>query len=113
MSVLAEFLESVQPEHQTLVQDLDALVRNTCPDFVPSLKWGNLTYHLKKNACSIINHKQYVNLQVWGGAEFDDPKGLLQGTGKGMRHIKFMPGAKFNRTAVIAIIKQAASAARA
>ncbi|MFN0086302.1 MAG: DUF1801 domain-containing protein [Blastocatellia bacterium] len=113
MSILAEYLENVQPEHHALIQELDSLVRKAAPDLVLSLKWRNLTYHNKRNACSIINHKRYVNLQVWGGVNIEDPKSLLQGTGKDMRHIRFAVGAKFNRFAVVAILKQAAEVARA
>ena len=113
MSVLIHFLSRVQPEHHAIIQELDSLIFKAAPDLVVSLKWRNPTYHSKRNACSILSHKDYVNLQVWGGAEFDDPKGLLQGTGKGMRHIKFAAGDRFNRSAVEAIIKQAAKVARA
>ena len=113
MSVIIKYLENVPPEHQAVVQELDALIRKAAPDLIPSLKWNNLTYHSKRNACAIIDHKQYVNLQVWGGAVFEDPKSLLQGTGKGMRHIRFIAGTKFNDSDVIAIIKQAAAVARA
>lgn len=112
MSVLTEFLERVQPERHALIQELDALICQAAPDLVASLKWRNLTYHNQRNACSLINHPRHVNLQVWGGAEFEDPHQLLQGTGKGMRHIRFVPGAKINRSAVAALIKQAAKAAR-
>lgn len=113
MSVLIEFLETVQPERRAVIRELDAMIRKAAPDLVPSLKWRNLTYQSKRNVCSLINHQQYVNLQVWGGAELEDPSCLLQGTGKGMRHIRFVPGAKINRPAVVAIIKQAAKLARA
>ncbi len=113
MTVLSEFLERVQLEHHAIIQELDAMIRKAAPDLIPSLKWRNLTYHSKRNACSLVDHRQYVNLQVWGGAEFEDSNGLLQGTGKGMRHIRFLADAKINHLAVVAIIKQAAAAARA
>lgn len=113
MSVLIEFLATVQLEHHALIRELDAMIHKAAPDLVPSLKWRNLTYQGKRNACALINHEQYVNLQVWGGAELEDPKQLLQGTGKAMRHIRLMPGARIDRPGVIAIIKQAAMAARA
>ena len=113
MSVLLDFLSRVQPEHHAIVQELDSLICKVAPDLVVSLKWRNPTYHSKRNACAILSHKDYVNLQLWGGAGFEDPKGLLQGTGKGMRHIKFVAGDRFNRSAVEAIIKQDAKVARA
>ena len=110
MTVLDEFLETIPPEHHALVRALDALVREAAPDLVASLKWGNLTYHHARNACSLISQRQHVNLQVWGGAGFEDPCGLLTGTGKGMRHISFEIGAEINRSAVAVIIQQAAEA---
>ena len=113
MSVLIDFLTRVQPEHHDIIVELDSVIRKAAPDLVVSLKWQNPTYHSKRNACALLNHKDYVNLQVWRGAELEDPKDLLQGTGKAMRHIKFVAGTKFNRSAVEAIIKQAAKAARA
>jgi len=39
----------------------------------------------------------------------DDPGKILEGTGKDMRHVKFKNGEKINTTAVIALLKQAAS----
>ncbi len=113
MSVLLDFLTRIQPEHHGIIAELDNVIRSAAPDLVVSLKWQNPTYHSKRNACALVNHKDYVNLQVWRGAEFVDPMGLLQGTGSGMRHIQFVAGTKFNRSAVEAIIKQAANAARA
>ena len=113
MSVLIDFLSRVQPEHHAIIQELDSLICKAAPDLVVSLKWRNPTYHSKRNACAILSHKDYVNLQVWGGAKFDDPKGLLQGTGKGMRHITFAASDRINCSAVEAIIKQASKAARA
>lgn len=89
------------------------MISQAAPELVAGLKWQNLTYHNQRNACALINHQGHVNLQVWGGAEFEDPHHLLQGTGKGMRHIRFEVGARINRSAVVAIIKQAAKAARA
>lgn len=38
--------------------------------------------------CAVIPHKQHVNLQLMHGASLDDPAGLLEGTGKAVRHVK-------------------------
>jgi hypothetical protein len=113
MSVLLDFLKRVQPEHHDIIQDLDSSIRKAAPDLVVSLKWKTRLITTNGMPAHFLNHPDFVNLQVWGGAEFEDPTGLLQGTGKGMRHIKFVAGAKFNHSAVEAIIKQAAKVARA
>lgn len=36
--------------------------------------------------------KAHVNIGFFGGAELPDPAGLLEGTGKFMRHVKIKPG---------------------
>jgi hypothetical protein len=106
---LERYLASVAPESRTLVRALDALIRKAAPNLIPSLKWGNLTYHHTQNVCAIVAHKQYLNIQVWLGAKIRDPDGLLVGSGKLMRHVRVTVGQPFNRRAVAAIIRAAAA----
>lgn len=58
--------------------------------------------------CSLVAHKQYINLQVWGGASLKYPRGLLTGTGKEMRHIKVASAADVDQKYIADIVKQAA-----
>jgi hypothetical protein len=106
---LERYLAFVAPEFRALVRAVDALIRKAAPDLIPSLKWGNLTYHHTKNVCAIVAHQQYLNIQVWLGAKIRDPAGLLVGRGKRMRHVKVTVGQPFNRRAVAAIIRAAAA----
>lgn len=108
MSVLDEFLEKIPTEQHALVRSLDAVISKAAPMLAVSLKWGNLTYHAKKNVCALISHKHHVNLQVWGGASLKDPAGFLVGTGKDMRHIKVASEADIDPKAIAELVKQAA-----
>jgi hypothetical protein len=65
MNPLEQYVATVAPELRDLVCVIDALVRKAAPDLVPSLKWGNLTYHHTKNVCAVVAHKQYLNIQAW------------------------------------------------
>lgn len=47
----------------------------------------------------------HVNVGFYRGADLDDPAGLLEGTGKAMRHVKIRPGRPVNEAALIALIK--------
>jgi len=38
--------------------------------------------------CAIVIHKDHVNLQFARGTELEDPEGILEGTGKKIRHVK-------------------------
>jgi hypothetical protein len=51
--------------------------------------------------------KDHVNVGFFRGAEIDDQEGLLEGTGKCMRHVKLRPGRDFNATALSKLIGSA------
>jgi hypothetical protein len=51
--------------------------------------------------------KSHVNVGFYRGAELDDPAGLLEGTGKRMRHVKLKPGRDLGVTALEDLIKAA------
>jgi len=49
----------------------------------------------------------HVNVGFFQGASLRDPAGLLQGTGKFMRHVKLKPGTSTNDAALRALIERA------
>ena len=49
----------------------------------------------------------HVNVGFFRGAEIADPEGLLEGTGKYMRHVKLRPETHFNTTALRKLIATA------
>jgi hypothetical protein len=51
--------------------------------------------------------RAHVNVGFFLGAELDDPAGLLQGTGKRMRHVKIKPDAIPDPRALQALIDRA------
>jgi hypothetical protein len=51
--------------------------------------------------------KAHVNVGFFHGASLDDPAGLLEGTGKRMRHVKLQWGRPVNAAALIALISAA------
>jgi hypothetical protein len=48
--------------------------------------------------------KAHVNVGFFRGAEIPDPTGLLEGTGKFMRHVKIRPGSALDATALSNLI---------
>lgn len=49
----------------------------------------------------------HVNVGFFRGAALADPNGLLQGTGKYMRHVKLRPGSSVDEQALTALIRTA------
>ena len=50
-------------------------------------------------------HKTHVNVGFFLGAFLDDPEGLLEGSGKRMRHVKIRPGQGLNEKAMQVLIE--------
>ncbi len=48
--------------------------------------------------------RDHVNVGFFVGARLDDPAGLLEGSGKRMRHVKLFPGRPVNSAAILRLI---------
>jgi len=69
---------------------------------------GHPTACVADAAFAYVNaFKAHVNVGFFRGAEIADPKGLLEGTGKVMRHVKLRPGDDFDATALTKLIDAA------
>ena len=53
--------------------------------------------------------KSHVNVGFFYGSELPDPAGMLEGSGKRMRHVKLKPGATINSAALRKLIEEAYS----
>ena len=82
-----EIVGSLDEETGALIGKLRSLPQKSLPDVVETVKWGNITYLLGgKNLAWIIIYKEHVDFGFFRGAELHSQ--LLDGTGKGLRHIK-------------------------
>jgi hypothetical protein len=55
----------------------------------------------------VNSFKTHVNVGFFHGAVLEDPAGLLQGSGKRMRHVKLDPGREFDAAALSDLIDAA------
>jgi hypothetical protein len=69
---------------------------------------GHPTACVADAAFAYVNaFKAHVNVGFFRGAQIADPKGLLEGTGKVMRHVKLRPGEDFDATALTELVETA------
>ena len=69
---------------------------------------GHPTACVADAAFGYINaFKAHVNVGFFRGAQIADPEGLLEGTGKFMRHVKLRPESDVNATALMKLIENA------
>lgn len=94
------------PEPQrAIARAADTLIRRTLPGVTSLTKWGNACYYLEGKAVAALYHtKAGVNLAL-AGAGVPDPQGLLQGSGKAMRHVKLSDPARVPSPAIAELIR--------
>lgn len=59
------------------------------------------------NVCGIGDYPRWVSVYFFRGAELDDPDGVLEGSGKGMRHVKLREPEDAHRPALRRLLRQA------
>ena len=90
-----EILGTSSPRVRDLASRTRALIRDVMPDVV-EVPWtrqrvvgyGVGPKKMSEHFCHITFHKNHVNLGFNYGSELPDPEGLLQGSGKLLRHVK-------------------------
>ena len=89
-----ENLASHTPEVQAAARALEAVIREALPDVVVQYDPGNgllafgRSMKMRDLLFALIPHAGWVNLQLADGALLPNPDGLIEGTGKKIRHIK-------------------------
>jgi hypothetical protein len=84
------------------------LMRTCGGDVRELLHDGHPTACVDDAAFGYVNaFKAHVNVGFFRGAEISDPDGLLEGTGKFMRHVKLTPERDVNAPALAKLIRTA------
>ncbi len=88
-------MEKTSKEMREIAQALRLLVADVYPG-VTEVAWekqriigyGIGPKKMSEQFCYIAPLKNHVNFGFYYGADLDDPSGLLEGTGKSLRHVK-------------------------
>jgi hypothetical protein len=88
-----------------IAQEWFEVMRACGEDVRELLHDGHPTACVADAAFGYVNaFKVHVNVGFFRGAEIADPEGLLEGTGKFMRHVKLRPGGNVHATALRKLI---------
>ncbi len=103
---IAAWLEEHQGELGTLAKRWFEAMRKCGDDVREMLHDGHPTACVGNAAFAYVNaFRAHVNVGFFRGAEISDPDGLLEGTGKFMRHVKLKPESGIDTTALIKLIR--------
>jgi hypothetical protein len=101
------FVKVVEPGKRALIEKLRAFVKSQAPQLKEQIKWGNICWIGKSNVCWIIVYNDHVDFGFFKGAELKDPKKLLEGTGKGLRHVKVRAASDIKEMEFAGLLKEA------
>ena len=101
-----------QPESlRDVLRSLRGVIFSVGYDFKEGIKWGSPHYWLPKvsrrTICYLAVHGDYVRLGFFNGASLPDSHGMMEGTGKKLRHIKVRCVDGTNRDALADYIRSA------
>ncbi len=94
-------------ENQRRIHSLARLVRQVAPEFTKHVKWGQGCWTLDGDPRIYIHAEpHYVQFGFYRGSTLDDPEGLLEGSGKYVRHVKVFETRSLRRSALAELIRQ-------
>jgi hypothetical protein len=105
---LLTYLASYDPHVSHLTLALREVVLQEAPDAIESISKGYAVAigfsftgkPLKDGFCHVVTYSSHVNLGFNRGALLPDPNGVLQGTGKSIRHITIRNQAELDRPSI-------------
>jgi len=106
-----DVIDDASPEIQTIAYALRTRLADVMPNIteVPwahqkTVGYGVGAKKMSEHFCYLAPQKDYVNLGFNYGADLPDPDGLLEGTGRLMRHIKIRSLTDVERPAIRQLI---------
>ena len=109
-----ELMEISVLEMRPIAKRLREIVTKVDPDTVEVVRLGDraATYGVGPKKMSegysyVLPHKNWVNLGFYKGADLPDPAGIMEGTGKKLRHVKVRSVEDAERPEIRALIEEA------
>ena len=103
-----EYLADQTPRNRDVIRTLRAFVKRVAPELQESVKWGNGCWVKEKAPVAYVySAPDHVQFGLFRGATLKDPKRLLRGKGKFVRHIRVATRAEIDATSFGALLRQA------
>ena len=105
--LIDEYVESLPDWKKDVAEELREVISTASPKLTEEVKWGFPCYTADgKCVCGFMAMKDSVNFVLYQGANLDDPSGLIEGTGKSMRHVKLRSLQDLRRPTFTKFIKE-------
>jgi hypothetical protein len=103
------YLADQSSKNQVIIRALRKFVKRVEPGLTEAVKWGNGCWVGKNGRVAYVHSDvSYVQFGFFNGSSLKDPKGLLEGKGRYVRHIKVRVRSEIDEQAFAALLRQAA-----
>ena len=110
MTDFKEFVSVLEPDKYAIVRALRGAVQGVSTDIVESIKWNALCFFKgDRPFVGIMPYKKYISVIFDRGSEMTDELGVLEGSGKQMRHIKIHTMDEIKQKKVVQYIRNSYS----
>jgi len=107
------YLRDQSAANQRIIRALRKFVARVEPNLVESVKWGNGCWIGRSGPVAYVySDAGFVQFGFLRGASLKDPKRLLEGEARYVRHIKVRHASAIDERAFAALLRQAAGADR-
>ena len=104
-----EYLDAQSSKNQAIIRALRRFVKRIEPKLSEAVKWGNGCWIGNTGPVAYVySDTEYVQFGFFNGSSLKDPKGLLEGKGEYVRHIKVRNRSTIDERAFAALLRQAA-----
>ena len=104
-----DYLKDQNTKNQAIIRALRQLVERVAPRLSEAVKWGNGCWVSSNGPVAYVYSAiDHVQFGFFNGSSLKDPKGLLVGQGKYVRHTKVRNLSEIDERAFAALLRQAA-----
>jgi hypothetical protein len=105
------YLADQSPKNAKAIRKLRRFVRQVAPSLIESVKWGNGVWLGTIGPVAyVFSATDHVQFGFFMGSKLKDPKDLLRGSGKFVRHVKISMPSDLDELALEPFLKQAVRA---
>jgi hypothetical protein len=104
-----DYLDDQPPKNRLIIRALRLFVKRVESGLEESVKWGNGCWVKGKVPISYVySAPDHVQFGFIRGSALQDPRGLLEGNGKYVRHVKVRKPSDIDENVFKALLRQAA-----
>jgi len=85
---ITEYINNASKEQKETMEAIRKLIHESVLNTTEEFKWNRPVFKADKDFAYLKTAQAYITLGFFNFQKLNDPKNLLEGTGKDMRHIK-------------------------